>query len=58
MLLILLGDGHTVKYFQPVLMQVYFYTGLKELAKASEEVLFHHWKTTNFKRTHNFQLQV
>ena len=51
-------DGHN---YQPVLMKIYYHTGLLELAKASGhkgETLTSLQKCTNFKRTHHFLFQV
>ena len=33
-LIVFIGDWHTLKNYQPVLMKVYYHDGLKELAKA------------------------
>ena len=60
MLLILRGDSHTLN-FQPVLMEVHFYAGLKELTKASGyrgSTLSSLETNSDFQRTHKFLLQV
>lgn len=60
-LLIFPGDWHILYNYQPVLMKIYYHTGLMELAKACRhkgETLTSLQKCTNFKRTHHFLLQA
>ena len=60
-LLIFPGDWHTLYNYQPVLMKIYYHTGLMELAKACGhrgETLTALQKCSNFKRTHHFLLQA
>ncbi len=60
-LLIYPGEWHILANFQPVLMKIYYYAGLKQLAQACgfrAETLRSLEKCSNFSRTHTFLLQA
>ena len=50
------GDWHLLKYFQEVLLKIYFDVGLSDLAKSSGYLP--NSVGSNFKRTHHFLLEA